>query len=1234
MPLEGGWCRCTTPFGAMAGGLPGPSTMQSGLAGFMDGGLPPEQMEQLRNCKIIPKLKTGDIHSITKANVEELVEVLVSNAYSDAKEGQVSTKDLLHIRCIPDLAEQLSEEDIAALLKDADKDRSGLVSIDELFKALTQGELAFNVLKKDLKKTKNSTRKAECEIKELLGFMQDEYETTTSLFSLPSTFCLFVSFFICVSVHFNVRNAFMMQEAIQGSIEGEGKPYLQEYVHDIRSFWEWMESSGCSVLFKNELEQWPYPGRMESYNQIIGGVQFIKKDVPARGECDQSEALRSFYSSSDSLCHMGSAEHTSKFLLYHQRVEELVEMVTEIKDDHWLSQRTSEFVMRILFYNAYLRMFTTMDMKATFEYDGEGKRDGLLDIRFDMESFVADPYFGWWMLGFDISFCFLLGRMLFDELGELFPALQSGCDGFMNYWEFWNIVDWIAIIVGTVVAGMWGEIVVHVGSDLQDSISELPTAVLDAQVLTNRTYFTHDALEYVVPFETVHRQIMDVHDSAISIATKHRQLRYVVVFYSLALMVKFFKAFRANPRLNIVIKTITEASTDLAHFIIVFLTIFGCFSLMGSVAFGARILAFSSAERSAMISWRILMGEDITEDMEQVSRFLTYMWVVGFQSIVLLTLLNMLLAIIMDTYNQVKASEVDPDTVWKQAAEAVLNKRKTSGFIDMYKLIIRLTDEDYPAHKGSTVTIRSLRRAFQKEKMTRANADYLIDKTLAWLKAKEGVIDLSLSDAVRVIGVVRNTVMRILSEAELCNETLREMRNGPMQARMDSLMRGIDPDDLKGNSGGVPGRQQLAIGAPVTMGGPSMAMLPAPQQDPQATLGNAAVSGMRQLGNGGIGDGMPPRHSEINNSALALSNGPASRASVSASGGAPMPSKARDQQTAAALEEVNSQLVHMTAMMEMMRSKMLEQEDAAKQRQEWQERKFAAFEKRLDRVERTSDQLRSAFQGFHFEELMDVPRQMEKAARQMAARMQEFAAVSDRVAQRQHMPGNIDPRESLPPRTLAARMQEVTDACDRERQRLHMPGNIDPRESLSPEASETDGHSRPVSPSFFAHGRGSHRQVEEDALAISPEDNSSGIRMSPQRRAHLRLEKVEADVQVLISKADEATDVRNLTLRLVRELQKKSLMDAPSPPAQQEDTRRGVGGQARRATVRSTSNQPPGSSQRNALRESGAEVVRGSKSSADSGHSGNISIHPAQPSIGFDGPELSLPGAGLPSSTL
>jgi hypothetical protein len=745
-----------------------------------------DKMGKLVKCKAVVKIKKGDLHAISLENAQELFDVL------DVSERQeLSTEDLRVLKTVPDL--DLSDEDMDALIKDCDRDGNGKISLQFLYQALQQGSLVQRAVLAELGQGPKVFKKNECQREELLEFLEYENETSDALCSLPITLVAFFLFFILVQYHLEVSLAFKMQSAIYEETEGEGKPYVGTYVHDVPSFYYWFSSSYVGAQFKSsteKLRQYPYPGRFAVYNQIIGGTQVVKTQSNEPQDCGEGAILGAIYDTlGPSRCHKsGDTNTTSEFLLYHETSDQIIEHIHHLDAINWIDHNTQQLDFTTLYYNAHLGTWT--DCHLTFDFLPSGE----VKILYGMETWIADPYKHKWLFAMDIIYILILARMFWQEAQEMLPRLLNGLDGFIQYWEFWNVVDWLNITFGTVFFVMWGLIVAKVTGPLQDAVSALPTKQLDDWVVSNQTYFTRDQLNDFIAYEDYTDKLSEAHAVAGELAGMHLNLRMITFFYSFTLMLKFFKAFRANPKLNVVIETITTAATDIIHFFLVFMTIFAVFSMMACIFFGPKILEFSSQTRGFFMSWRVLLGDWDVDEMNGVDYMFSNGWFLGFQVMVMMILLNMLLAIIMDTYSSVVGS-AGSTPIWTQTREAIGTVRETRGHLDLLYIRCEMEDDDAPTHPGKTVSSKSLRKAFEGDKMTKHNADYLIRKTIAFLQAKEEECDLTMSDAVKLVGQTKTMVLKISEDTTNALNVLKSRERAPQDARHDAIMAGYDPDD-------------------------------------------------------------------------------------------------------------------------------------------------------------------------------------------------------------------------------------------------------------------------------------------------------------------------------------------------------------------------------------------------------------------------------------------------------
>jgi len=949
---------------------------------------PPEMTAALQRLKIWDKLKTGEIHTISRDNVQELFSVLDADG-----SGQIAKESLQVIRSVPNIS--LTEEDVTVLANDCDKDGSGRLSMDELYKAFTQGELAFSMVKDSLGKKSAQIDESNMPREKLILWVSEEYETQSALWSLPTTFVLFVLFMVLQDIHIQIERSWENQNAIRNEIVGEGPPYLTEHqwaiVHDVPTLWEWLNTSWVSSHFKQPVsEVFPYPGRFVSFNQIVGGVEFRRTQQVSMNTCEQGIALQGIYDTGNANgqvgdCHrsaqegMYETEVTSEFFLYHENSDHHHEHLTNLSAATWLNHNTTELDVVMLLYNANQQVFTECHTIFTFYSSGR------IWIHFDFETWRSEPYQNKLFILPDLVFSLILFRMFYQELKELIPACMSGLDGLMNYMEFWNIIDWMSIGMGVVVMTMWGQVCTLVSNDLQQISSELPMAQLDELVLQNGTFLTPQHVESVVSHEVLHDMIARLHDQSSHIASQHETLRMTIFLYSFVLMMKFFKAFQANPRLEIVTETLRRATEDIIHFMIIFSVIFFCFSCAGFVIFGRAMRGFSTQLRSMVTCWKILMGDFDIEEMTLIHPLLAPCWMVSFQFLVLLILLNMLLAIIMDTYMAAKTSKgAQGLTIWAQIREAVNTVRETRGHMDYWKIIVDLTDDDFPAHPQPIVTSKSLRRAFPK--MTKHNAEYIIKMTARYIKEQADVCDLTMVDAIRLIGLIKTTSLRSANDVEQILVMMQAQHQAPQRARFDAIWD--DPNAKLGSAGSYPaqgmgqgmgnmsmnqGMGQVSMGVPMGAGGPMGSSMPGmmpmgssmPGGNVNSMLMTNTMQGSRsmsgQLGGTGAAD--------------AAAGGQYQRMS-STSG--------NDQQLMQVLRQDSENRELVMIKLDEIRTNQDEQ-------RVWFDTKLCDLERRMDKVERGNERVVGVLQGIDFNALTALPSKLDAWAPRMAQVRQQGA---------------------------------------------------------------------------------------------------------------------------------------------------------------------------------------------------------------------------------------------------
>mmetsp|Transcript_67813 Transcript_67813/g.157430 ORF Transcript_67813/g.157430 Transcript_67813/m.157430 type:complete len:406 (-) Transcript_67813:313-1530(-) len=265
-------------------------------------------------------------------------------------------------------------------------------------------------------------------------------------------------------------------------------------------------------------------------------------------------------------------------------------------------------------------------------------------------SFYLNPYDHPQCWVFDIIWAALTLKLFLEESLEVYKYWrQLGCcKGTAAYMNVSNFVDWISIIYAFVIVALW----VVFNMRLRDLKTQLESANLNVRgnflLESDRETF----------FNTMDDLVKETH-----------QFRNMLAIYPAIVVSRFFKAFSSQPRLALVTSTLSKASSDIFHFAIVFLTVFMVFTLSAEILWGQEVEAFSTAARSTQSVFRILLGDFDWDDLHKVGRAQAVVWFWLFMWLVNLVMLNMLLAIIMDVYTDVKGSVGKAETLWTQSVE-------------------------------------------------------------------------------------------------------------------------------------------------------------------------------------------------------------------------------------------------------------------------------------------------------------------------------------------------------------------------------------------------------------------------------------------------------------------------------------------------------------------------------------------------------------------------------------
>jgi polycystin 2 len=134
--------------------------------------------------------------------------------------------------------------------------------------------------------------------------------------------------------------------------------------------------------------------------------------------------------------------------------------------------------------------------------------------------------------------------------------------------------------------------------------------------------------------------------------TRYNDVVAVCIFFA---WIKIFKYISFNKTMTQLSSTLSRCAKDIAGFAIMFFIVFFAFAQLGYLLFGTQVNDFRSFGDAIFTLLRTILGDFDFHAIENANRVLGPIFFISYVFFVFFVLLNMFLAIINDTYSEVKA---------------------------------------------------------------------------------------------------------------------------------------------------------------------------------------------------------------------------------------------------------------------------------------------------------------------------------------------------------------------------------------------------------------------------------------------------------------------------------------------------------------------------------------------------------------------------------------------------
>ncbi|KAJ8281443.1 hypothetical protein GJAV_G00067760 [Gymnothorax javanicus] len=290
--------------------------------------------------------------------------------------------------------------------------------------------------------------------------------------------------------------------------------------------------------------------------------------------------------------------------------DETASQLRTLKDNLWLDRGSRAVFIDFSVYNANINLFCIVRLVAEFPATGGAVTSWQFQTVRLIRYVSSWDYF---IATCEIAFCLFILYYAVEEVLEI----RIHC---MNYFRnLWNCLDVLILVLSGAAVVMSVYRTSAVGQEIQSLLQH---------------YSAYPDFQYLAYLQV-----------------QYNNLAAAIVFFC---WVKLFKFINFNKTMSQLSTTMSRCAKDLTGFSIMFFIIFLAYAQLAYLVFGTQVNDFSTFQACIFSQFRIILGDFEFSEIEEANRILGPLYYTTFVFLVFFILLNMFLAIINDTYSEVK----------------------------------------------------------------------------------------------------------------------------------------------------------------------------------------------------------------------------------------------------------------------------------------------------------------------------------------------------------------------------------------------------------------------------------------------------------------------------------------------------------------------------------------------------------------------------------------------------
>ncbi|KAK6749762.1 hypothetical protein RB195_002020 [Necator americanus] len=290
---------------------------------------------------------------------------------------------------------------------------------------------------------------------------------------------------------------------------------------------------------------------------------------------------------------------------------EASKLIQDAKSNRWIDRSTRAIIIDFAMFNANVNLFCIASLLLELPASG-GVLPSYRFSAFDLMRYLGTA--GTVMIVFEGILCGFIAYYIILEFMELFRVRLG------YFFNFWNIVDIIL----------------------------LSLCCIEIYLNYNRSKVAADRVN-----EVLQNGLTDAaFDDVITTQENFNNIAAVILFLS---WIKVFNYIGVNKTMNQLAATLSRSTKDIGGFAVMFAVFFFAYAQFGYLVFGTQIADYSTFYNAVFALLRTILGDFNFNALERTNRILGPVFFITYVFFVFFVLLNMFLAIINDSYVEVKA---------------------------------------------------------------------------------------------------------------------------------------------------------------------------------------------------------------------------------------------------------------------------------------------------------------------------------------------------------------------------------------------------------------------------------------------------------------------------------------------------------------------------------------------------------------------------------------------------